>query len=194
MLRIGLTGGMGSGKSTVAAIFELLGIPVYYADAAAKRMMLEDPSLQKSIIEAFGKESYQEGILNREYLAKTVFADPVKLAKMNALVHPITIADAASWMQQQKAPYTIKEAALLFESRSELHLDYVIGVEAPLELRISRVLQRDPISREQILARMNQQMNEQEKIDRCNFIIHNNEQELLIPQVIKLHETLLTRV
>ena len=148
MLRVGLTGGLGSGKSTVAKIFETLGIPVYYADDAAKRVMNEDGPLKKKIIEHFGEESYLNETLNRPYLAATVFPDPKKIALLNSLVHPVTIADAAKWMKQQTSPYALKEAALIFESEAYRHLDYVIGVFAPYALRLQRGMQRDHLSKE----------------------------------------------
>ncbi|HPH86286.1 MAG TPA: dephospho-CoA kinase [Ferruginibacter sp.] len=191
MLKIGLTGGIGSGKSTVAQIFEVLGIPVYYADVAAKRLMNENITLKKEILREFGEEAYSGDLLNRPYLASIVFKNPAKLATLNNLVHPFTIADAETWMLQQQSPYSIKEAALIFESNAHLHLDYVIGVQSPLPLRIQRVMERDKLSEAEILARINKQMDETEKMNRCHFIIINDEQELLIPQVVALHEKLL---
>src|ERR1043165_3634636 len=135
MMNIGLTGGIGSGKTTVAKIFELLGIPVYYADDSAKRIMSEDEDLKTAIQNQFGKEAYQNGELNRAYLSAKVFSDPSQLEVLNSIVHPATIRDAAKWMARQKTPYTIKEAALIFESGSAEQLDYVIGVYAPAPLR-----------------------------------------------------------
>jgi dephospho-CoA kinase len=194
MLKIGLTGGIGSGKTTVAKIFEVLGIPVYYADDAAKRLMNEDENLKQQIIQHFGEESYEAGKLNRSYLAQKVFSDAEKTKIMNSIVHPITIADAEHWMQLQTSPYAIKEAALIFEAKAEKHLDLVIGVQTPLPLRIQRVMQRDNISEEAVNARMQKQMNEEEKLSRCDFIIVNDEQELLIPKVIAIHEKLLINI
>ncbi|MEO8772501.1 MAG: dephospho-CoA kinase [Ferruginibacter sp.] len=193
MLRVGLTGGLGSGKSTVAKIFETLGIPVYYADDAAKRVMNEDGLLKKKIIEHFGEESYLNEALNRPYLAATVFPDPKKIALLNSLVHPATIADAAQWMKLQTSPYAIKEAALIFESEAYRHLDYVIGVFAPYALRLQRGMQRDHLTKAAIDERMKNQMDETKKMQLCNFVINNDETELLIPQVIKLHQTLAER-
>lgn len=193
MLKVGLTGGLGSGKSTVAKIFETIGIPVYYADDAAKRVMTEDPRVRKSIIEYFGEESYRNNMLNRTYLAAVVFPDPKKIALLNSIVHPATIADAETWMQRQSSPYAIKEAALIFESNAYQQLDYVIGVSAPYELRLKRAMERDDLSKEAVDERMSRQMDENEKMKRCDFVLLNDEQELLIPQVLKLHETLLTR-
>lgn len=191
MLKIGLTGGIGSGKSTVARIFEILGIPVYYADAAAKRLMNTDPALREQIIAAFGAEAYTGGELNRQYLAQQVFHDEKKLAGLNSLVHPATIHDAEKWIAAQTSPYTVKEAALIFESGSEKLLDYVIGVSAPQELRIQRTMQRDHISREEVLKRIHQQMDEKLKMEQCNFIVYNDEEQPVLPQVLALHRQLL---
>jgi dephospho-CoA kinase len=191
MLKIGITGGIGSGKSTVANIFEVLGIPVYYADAAAKRLMNEDEELKQKIKQQFGDEVYKNGKLNKKYLADIVFASPEKLALLNALVHPATLKDADNWMQKQTTPYTLKEAALIFESGAQQNLDYVIGVTAPAPLRILRTMQRDGITREEVIARMDKQMEETIKMKLCDFVIKNDEQEMLLPQVIQLHEKLL---
>jgi dephospho-CoA kinase len=191
MLRIGITGGIGSGKSTVAGIFSVLGIPVYNSDDASKRLMAEDENLKRNILESFGESSYVNGMLNRKYLAAQVFEDSKKLALLNSLVHPATINDARKWMEEQKSVYVIKEAALIFESGSNEFLDFVIGVQSPRELRIERALKRDNVTREEIEARMKLQMDEDEKMKKCNFIIVNDEQQMLIPQVLSLHEKFL---
>jgi dephospho-CoA kinase len=188
MLKIGLTGGIGSGKSAVAGIFNVLGIPVFDADTNAKLVMETDAGLTSSIKRLFGEESYSEGKLNRPYIANLVFSDAYKLEQLNALVHPATITAANNWMQQQTTPYVIKEAALLFEAGSAAHLDYVIGVYAPQQIRIKRVMDRDKVTREQVLARMNRQINEEIKMKLCDFVLVNDEQQLLIPQVLRLHE------
>lgn len=194
MLRIGLTGGIGSGKSTVARIFEVLGVPVYYADAASKRLMQENDELVAQIKKAFGAQAYKEGILDRKYLAETVFVKSEKLDLLNSLVHPATITDAAEWMKKQSAPYAIKEAALIFESGSEKNLDAVIGVKAPLSLRLQRTMDRDHITLEQVKARMNHQMDEEQKMRLCDYVIVNDDQQLLIPQVLELHEKLISQL
>jgi dephospho-CoA kinase len=192
-LRIGLTGGIGSGKSTVAKIFEVLGIPVYYADEAAKRMMNEDAELKQQIMHYFGKTSYRNNKLDRSYIASMVFNNKEKLELLNSLVHPATIRDAERWMQQQTAPYALKEAALIFESGSQDQLDYVIGVSTPAPLRILRAMKRDGSTREQVLARMGKQIQEEIKMRLCDFIIYNDEHQAVIPQVLALHEKLISK-
>lgn len=191
MLKIGITGGIGSGKSTVAHVFETLGIPVYYADNAAKMLMNEDDNLKQQVQQHFGEATYTNGHLNSALLAEQVFNNPDKLALLNSIVHPATIADAAKWMLQQTAPYVIKEAALIFESGSQENLDKVIGVFAPKVLRIKRVMERDGITRDAVLARMNKQINETIKMRLCDYVINNDEQEMLIPQILALHQALL---
>jgi dephospho-CoA kinase len=194
MLRVGLTGGIGSGKSTVAGVFEVLGIPVAYADREAKKVMTDDPLLRQQIIQHFGSASYKDGQLNRPFLAAQVFSDKDRLELLNALVHPATIAAGQRWMEEQagRAPYAIREAALIFETDSVRHLDFVIGVYAPHSLRIHRVLQRDKLTREDILQRMKNQIDEEIKMKLCDAIIYNDEQHPVIPQVLSLHERLLS--
>ena len=186
MLRIGLTGGMGSGKSVVAKVFEILGIPVYYADDAAKRLMNTDAVIKKAIIRNFGDECYKDGLLDRHYLASIVFNNKEKLDLLNSLTHPATIADANEWMKKQKAPYIIKEAALLFESGAEKGLDRVIGISSPLPLRIKRVMQRDGLTEAEVMKRIEKQMDEKEKMKRCDYVIINNEKQLILPRIIEL--------
>lgn len=190
-LKIGLTGGIGSGKTTVAKIFELLGVPVYYADTASKRLYHTDPELKAALKLHFGEGIYANEVLDRQKLAGLVFKDPSKLELLNRLVHPPTIRDAENWLAAQTAPYVIKEAALLFESGSVAGLDYVIGVSTPLVLRIKRVMDRDGVGRQDVLARMARQIEESIKMRLCDFVLRNNEQELLIPQVLELHHHLL---
>lgn len=191
MLRIGLTGGIGSGKTTVAKIFEVLGVPVYYADAAAKRLMNENELLRNEIVRQFGEGAYSDLKLNRGYLGGIVFKSPEKLALLNSIVHPATLLDAQSWQDLQTAPYTIKEAAILFEAGANKGLDYVIGVFSPMNLRTQRIMQRDNLALEEVSKRMNNQMSETIKMKLCDFVLVNDEKELLIPQVTALHEKLL---
>lgn len=192
-LRIGITGGIGSGKTTVARIFEVLGIPVYYADDAAKRIMNEDEILKKEIIRNFGDNAYVDGKLNRGFLASIVFHDKKKLAILNSLVHPATIRNSNLWMKCQTTPYAIREAALIFESGVQGQLDYVIGVSAPLEIRIERAMRRDNLTRQQVLDRMDRQINETIKMRLCDFVIVNDTKKPVIPQVLKLHEVFLEK-
>jgi dephospho-CoA kinase len=192
MLKVGLTGGIGSGKTTVAKIFELLGVPVFDADSEAKNIMQNDDDLIQLIKEEFGEAAYLQGILNRPYIAGIVFNDPFRLEKLNALVHPSTLHAATQWMEKQSTPYIIKEAALLFEAGSAANLDYVIGVSAPKALRMKRVMGREQVTRELVLERMNRQIDETIKMKLCDFVITNDEQHLLMPQVISLHEKLLS--
>lgn len=191
-LKVGITGGIGSGKTTVANIFKTIGIPVFDADAAARKVMNEDEPLKQNIRNFFGNEAYINGILNRKYIADIVFNDAFKLEKLNAMVHPVTIAMAEKWMQQQTTPYVLKEAAIIFESGAALGLDYIIGVFAPQHVRIQRVMQRDKVSREEVLSRMSRQIDEFMKMKLCDFVITNDEQQLVIPQVLSVHEKLLS--
>lgn len=191
MIKIGLTGGIGSGKTTVAQIFEVLGVPVYYADDAAKKLMNEDQNLKQQIIKNFGEESYINGILNKQYLAATVFSNAKKTTLINSIIHPATIADAEKWLDKQTAPYAIKEAALIFEANAEKKLDLIIGVYANEALRIKRVMERNNISEAAVKLRIQSQMDEETKMSLCDAIILNEEEDLLIPQVIAFHENLM---
>jgi dephospho-CoA kinase len=196
ILRVGLTGGIGSGKSTIAQIFEVLGIPVSYADREARRIMNEDAELRESIMAHFGPEAYsaETGALNRSWIAARVFSDPAQLAILNSLVHPATIREGDRWMQSLtgKAPYAIREAALIFETASAGHLDFIIGVYAPLSLRIHRTMERDRLGREEVLQRMRYQIDEEIKMRLCDAVIQNDGQQPVLPQVLALHQQLLT--
>ena len=191
VLKIGLTGGIGSGKTTVAKIFELLGVPVYYSDEASKRLYHSNKELMTGLKKHFGDDIYTNEQLNRSKLAAIVFNDPEKLKLLNSLVHPLTIQDAEEWMQKQKLPYIIKEAALLFEAGSAKGLDFIVGVSAPEELRIKRVIDRDDIKKEAVLSRIDRQMDDKTKMSLCDFVIKNDEEQLVIPQVLALHERFL---
>ncbi|MFZ9661767.1 MAG: dephospho-CoA kinase [Chitinophagaceae bacterium] len=193
-LKVGLTGGIGSGKSIVSRIFNMLGIPVYNADESAKRLMQTDPYLIQSIKELFGEEAYLEGKLQRSYISKIVFENPDKLSALNAVVHPATIADAEKWFQNQETTYAIKEAALIFESDAHKQLDFIIGVFAPLELRISRTMQRDHATRDSVLKRIENQLNADVYRDKCQFTIDNDEQQLIIPQILIIHQKLIQSI
>lgn len=195
-LRVGITGGIGSGKSTVCRIFhDALGIPVFYADIWAKKLISFDPALRKGIVGIFGPEAYtSDGEYNRTYVARIAFSDPAKLAALNALVHPAVEAESREWHHNQAElgfPYTLKEAALMVESGSHEHLDFLIVVTAPEDLRIQRVIQRDGVTEEQVRARMEGQLSEIEKLKLADFIIVNDGSQLLIPQVWEVHQAVL---
>lgn len=192
-LQVGVTGGIGSGKTTVCRLFEVLGIPVYYADERAKQLMVEDETLVRQIREAFGEEVYAgDGQLNRSYLSDIVFNNPDKLKLLNALVHPAVGRDSRRWHEEQTdAPYTLREAALIFESGSFRQLDKVIAVTAPKELRMERVMRRDQVDREAVEARMKNQMPEEEKVKRADYVIYNDGRHSLIRQVWVIHQALL---
>lgn len=191
MRMIGLTGGIGSGKTTVAKIFATLGIPVFNADETARQLMQNSPELKKQLVQQFGAEVFQEGQLNKSYLSNLVFKDSYQLNLLNAIVHPASIQAAWDWAAQQNAPYVIKEAALIFESNAAEGLDRVIGVTAPTSLRVHRVMQRDKCSKADVEMRMRNQVSDVIKMKLCDWVIINNDQELLIPQVLKIHEALL---
>jgi dephospho-CoA kinase len=189
MLKIGITGNIGGGKTTVSKVFEVLGIPVFYADDAAKKVMTVDEILIGEIKSAFGADSYfEDGSLNRKYIANIVFNDEGQLAKLNGIVHPAVFRSFDSWVAGIKdAPYVMKEAALLFESSSYKMCYKTIMVTAPLELRIKRVMQRDGFSREEILSREVRQFTEEKKVALADFVIKNDDTQLVIPQVLGLH-------
>ncbi len=196
MLKIGVTGGIGSGKTTVCKIFEILGIPVYYADARAKELVTQSEPLRKKIIELLGEEAYLEnGSYNRAYVADIVFKDKKKLEKLNHIIHPAVFSDGEEWHRlQKKVPYTLKEAALLFESGGYQLLDKTILVVAPQEVRIERVIKRDNSSRMAVLDRINKQMTDADKIKLADFVILNDGKAPLVDQILKIHDKLKSEV
>ncbi len=195
MLRVGLTGGIGSGKSTVTRIFECLRIPVYYADDAAKRLVETDDDLRTRIVRLLGPEAYRNGRYNRPAVAAAVFGNKALLDELNGIVHPAVGFDGERWIAAlpSTTPYAVKEAALLFESGSAARLDFLVGVRAPTTLRMQRAAQRDGLSNAAVEARMARQMDEEEKLRRCDVIILNDDRTALLPQVLRLHEMLLQR-
>ncbi|MEK6781774.1 MAG: dephospho-CoA kinase [Bacteroidota bacterium] len=190
-LQIGITGGIGSGKSLICKIFQSFGVPIYDADNHAKNLMTTDVILVDQIKKEFGTLSYNEkGDLNKMYLSEVAFNDAAKLTKLNSLVHPRVAIEYSHWLKKYSGNhYIIKEAALLFESGSFELLDKIIVVKAHEKLRVTRVLKRDPQrTEEEVLKIIRNQMAEEEKLKRADFIIQNNETELVIPQILKLHE------
>lgn len=195
MLKVGITGGIGSGKTTVCQIFEKLGVPVYYADQRAKELMEDDPQLRAEIKQEFGNDVYDaEGKLDRKKLAEIVFNNEEKLLKLNSMVHPAVFRDNQSWnevLAKKGYPYTIKEAALLVETGSYRTLDKLIVVSAPEEDRIKRVMARDGSTQEQVVARIKAQMPEEQKVKYADYIIFNDRIMDLVPEVTKIHIDLL---
>ncbi|SNS38496.1 dephospho-CoA kinase [Belliella buryatensis] len=193
-LLVGITGGIGSGKSIVAKIFSILNIPVYYADDRAKWLLSNNAGLKTKIMEVFGEKSYfDNGDLNRAFLASEVFGNIEKTQLINSLVHPVVKVDFEAWAEEnQKSPYVLKEAALLFETGSAEELDFVITVSSPLRVRINRILLRDPHRTEyQVNAIIDQQLPDEEKIKKSDFVVKNVDNKLLIPQVLEIHQKIL---
>ena len=185
---IGLTGGIGSGKTTVARIFSMLNVPVYNSDEAGRNISNIDPLVKSTIKEQFGADVFdQNENLNREKLSAIVFNDSSALAKLNAIIHPAVAQDFNMWCAKQSSPYVIKETAILFEHGLDKHLDGVIVVEAPDELRIKRVMHRNGITEDAVRQRIQQQLPQDELISRADWVIHNNEEQLLIPQVLEIY-------
>jgi len=190
MMKIGLTGGIGSGKTTVAEVFKQMGVSVYSSDDRAKSIMVSDVDLMHQITEYFGTESYINGELNRAYIAKKVFSNQSELNKLNAIVHPVLKVDFDLWCSEQKGFYILKEAAILFESKAYLGLDKVVLVTAPQELKITRVLKRDFSTRKEVLSRMDKQWSDEKKRALSDFEIVNDAQESVIKQVLAIHKSL----
>ncbi len=192
---IGLTGGIGAGKTTVAKVFKALGIPVFNADEVAKELMHTNPVIKNQLLTTFGERVYlSSGALDKDYLAGIVFKDAYQLELLNAIVHPVTIQAAKDWAATQSAPYVIKEAALLFEAGATDGLTAIIGVAAPVNLRIQRVMQRDACSKTEVEQRMRHQISDTIKLKLCDWVIDNNDQDLIIPQVLKIHEAILAKL
>jgi len=190
-LKIGITGGIGSGKTYICRLFEALGIPVYNADEEAKRLMNTDIRIKEKLIAQFGESTYKDGLLDRAFLANMVFSDKDKLELLNGIVHPIVIQEAKDWAERQTTRYSLKEAALLFESGSYKELDYTILVTAPMDIRIQRVIERDGTTEQQVQERINKQLSDEEKLQLADFVIVNDGITPLLPQVWTLHQKFL---
>ncbi len=194
MLKAGLSGGIGSGKTTVSKILQTLGIPVFYADDAVKALYNTHAGLRDAMISLFGPAIYENGQLQRGKLAALIFADNILLQKVNALTHPLAEKAFEQWCAQQSAPYLVHEAAILFESGLARKMDININVSAPEALRISRVVGRDGCSPQQVRERMARQWSDEQRNAKADFIINNDEKEALLPQVIAIHEKILNRI
>ncbi|MEJ5995575.1 dephospho-CoA kinase [Pedobacter sp. Du54] len=192
MLKIGITGGIGSGKTTVCKVFEVLGVPVFYADVAAKLAMTNDPVLVDGVKKTFGYQSYhKDGTLNNAHIAAIVFNKQTELDKLNALVHPAVFKAFEQWVSSKSTPYVLKEAALLFESGSYRQCDKSILVTSPIALKLERVMHRDHVSEAQVIARMNKQFTDDEKAKMADYFISNTAADSIILQVLTLHEEFL---
>jgi len=192
MLKVGITGGIGSGKSTVCKVFELLGVPVYNSDWEAKKIQNEDAEVKAAILKTFGENLLNDkGMIDRTQLAAVVFNDKDKLKKLNSIVHPTVAKHFDNWLELNKSSkYVIKEAAILIESGIHKTLDKIILVVAPFEIRLSRAVKRDNISEDLVKQRINSQLSDEEKMKCSHFTIYNDEQQLLIPQIMAIHEQL----
>lgn len=190
MKKIGLTGGIGVGKTFVASIFQKMGIAVFSADIYAKRCMQESKELKDAIVQYFGADVYKNGELQKQKLAEIVFSDSGKLNVLNKLVHPFVQIEFEKWCKNQTSSFVLKEAAILFESDSHKNLDAIIYVGAPLQIRIERVMQRDKCSEKAVLKRITNQMPEEEKEQLSDFVIVNDSKEKLLPQIISISKKL----
>lgn len=191
MLKVGVTGGIGSGKTTVCQLFELLGVPVFYSDLVSKEILAKDPEVRDSVISLFGERAFNGSIPDRAFLASKVFNDAAALMALNAILHPKVREHFEQWCTQQNSEYVLNEAAILFEAGSHKKLDAVIVVSAPDELRIDRVIKRDGVSKEAVLERISKQMPQEEKVALADYVITNDEGTSLIEQVQSVHREIL---
>lgn len=191
---VGLTGGIGSGKTTIANFFKELGVPIYIADTEAKALMNRSKVIKRKLIALFGDNAYQNGKLNRDFLSKQIFNNKDLLQKMNAIVHPKVASHFKRWVKKQEAPYVISEAAILFENGSYTKYDYIITVTAPEEVRLKRVMSRDNSTKEKVKSVMNNQWKDEEKIKLSDYVIQNINLEEAKAQVLQIHQNLLQKL
>jgi dephospho-CoA kinase len=190
-MKLGVTGGIGSGKTSVCRVFSTLGVPIFSADAEAKRIMENDNGIIFRLNSIAGKDLYPGGILDRAELAALIFNDNTLLEKVNSLVHPLVLDHFRKWENEQYSPYVIMEAAILFESGASKLVDRIAVVVAPAEERISRVIHRNNLTRDQVLQRMRNQIDDETRIKLSDYVIHNAENDMIIPAILKIHEELL---
>jgi dephospho-CoA kinase len=191
IMKLGITGGIGSGKTSVCRVFSVLGIPVFFADPEANLIMNNDEKIIREINKLASDDLYPGGVLDRKKLASLIFNDQDLLSKVNSLVHPVVFDNFRRWTAIQTTPYVIMEAAILFESGASELVDRVATVIAPVEERIARVTKRNTLSRKQVIERINNQMNDSERIKRSDYVINNSENEMIIPAILKIHEDIL---
>jgi len=188
---IGLTGGIGSGKTTAAKMFEALGVPVYYADSEARMLMQSSAGLKEEIIKLLGEKAYNNDGLNRSYIAQIVFRDKTKLNELNTLVHPVVENHFKNWVKLQNSRYVVQENALIFENMKQSSFDAIITVTAPLEKRLERVIKRDGVTEQQVVERIENQLNNEIKIEKATFVIQNITLDKCKDQVNHIHKQLL---
>lgn len=193
-MKLGITGGIGSGKTTVCRVFNVLGIPVFSADPAARQIMENDEGIIRRINSIAGKDLYVNGSLDRMELATLIFNDQSLLEKVNLLIHPVVFDHFKRWEKEQTTPYVILEAAILFESGASKLVDKIATVVAPIEERVDRVISRNRLSREQVMDRMRNQMDDETRIKLSDFVIPNSENDMIIPAILKIHENILTYI
>lgn len=191
IFRLGVTGGIGSGKTTVCKTFNVLGVPVFSADEEGRVIMDTDTQLREDLNNLVGEDLYASGGLDRRRLASIIFNDSEMLNKVNNLVHPFVFANYREWCQQQYSDYVIFEAAILFETGAEEHVDKTLAVIAPMEERVKRVMERNKMSRQQVMARVHNQISDEEMIKRSDYHINNSDKEMIIPQVLEIHKGIL---
>ena len=189
-ITVGITGGIGSGKSTVCEIFKILGVPVFEADKVARNLMNENSVIRQNLVEWFGNEIYSENQLNRKLLAEHIFNDNNLLTKVNSLVHPIVREEFEKWKNKQETVYSVYEAAILFESGFYKLMDFTILITAPEQIRINRVMKRDNLSQDQVVARINNQWTDDKKRKLATTVIINDNKNLIIPQIIEIDKKL----
>jgi dephospho-CoA kinase len=187
MIKVGLTGGIGSGKTIVAKVFEQLNVPVFYADEEAKRLLYNDEEIIKQLRDRFGDSIFDENGINKASLASLIFNDSIALRDVNRIIHPRVRKEFANWAEQQTSPYVIMEAAILFESGGHKNMDYSILVYAPEDLRIQRVVERDNTTAEQVKARMRNQDKDEDKINKADWVLYNDGVRMILPQIIEIH-------
>ncbi len=192
ILKLGVTGGIGSGKTSVCRVFGVLGIPVFSADIEAKEVMDVDTSIILRLNTITGRNLYENGSLDRAMLASLIFNNKSLLEKVNALVHPVVFNRFREWVRKQNSPYVIMEAAILFESGASDIVDRIITVVAPVEERMNRVISRNGITREQVMDRMRNQMDDSERIKKSDYVISNSENDMIIPAVLRIHENIIS--
>jgi dephospho-CoA kinase len=190
-LRLGVTGGIGSGKTTVCKVFGVLGVPVFMADDVARELMNNNISVLEKLNAITGKDLFPDGYLNRKALAQMIFNDHTLLEKVNAIVHPLVFSEFEKWSSEQNKPYVIMEAAILFESHADKIVDRVVSITAPIEERIARVMGRSELSRSQVLERVNNQLEDEERNQRSYYVINNSDNDLIIPEILKIHEEMI---